>query len=202
MTRLWYATTNNAKVLSLRDRLEPHGFEVVQRPITIPEPRLDRVEDMAAIKAMLAYGEIQEPVVANDAGFYIYGINGFPRGFVNFALATIKLDGLIKLAAGTNRRCEFRHALAFHDGQVDTPKVFVDTVRGTMAIEPRGTIQPWHWSVLATIFIPDGREQTLAEMSEAEYKTWRDSSRDPTYAQQFLNWYRVNRPNTFPGGQA
>lgn len=200
MIRLWYATTNRGKVLSLQGHLGPHGFEVIQRSLTIPEPRLDRVEDMAAIKAMLAYGELQEPVVALDAGFYVYGLNGFPRGYVNFALATVKIDGLIRLAAGTNRRCEFRHALAFHDGGPDTPKVFIDRVRGKLAIEPRGTLQPWHWSVLTTIFIPDGYDQTLAEMDETEYRSWRDDSLEPTYAAQFFDWYRANRSDSSLGG--
>lgn len=193
MIRLWYATTNPGKVVSLQNRLQPHGFDVIQRPVIIPEPRLDRIEDMAMIKAMLAFGEIQQPLVANDAGFYIYGLNGFPRGFVNFALDTIKLEGLVKLVAGTERRCEFRHALAYADGESDTPKCFADCVRGTVATEPRGTVQSWHLSPLTTIFIPDGQERTLAELSHQEYTAWQNSRTDPSYAQQFLTWYQQSR---------
>lgn len=192
MPQLFYATTDEDEAISLRETLEPYGFDVIQRALAMPEPRLDRVSDTAAIKAIMAYQEIGQPVVANDSGFFLLGLNGFPRGFVNFALETIKLDSLIKLA-GTYRRAEFHHALAFHDGGSDAPKIFEDVVRGKVSLEPRGQQQPWHLSALATIFIPDGLDRTLAELSREEYRDWRRSSTEKPYGRQFLEWYQQHR---------
>lgn len=189
---LLYATTNPGKVISLQDHLRPYGFDVYQRPIAIPEPRLDRIEDIARLKAIYAYHEFGRPIVANDAGFYMYNVNGFPRTFVNFALATIQLEGLLRLVT-SERRCAFRHALAFHDGQDDVPAIFVDTVRGRVAPEPRGMTQSWHWSELTRIFIPDGQDLTLAEMDYETFRRWRQSSTEPSYALQFVHWYHQHR---------
>lgn len=196
MPRLWYATTNKAKVLSLQRRLEPHGFEILQRPLSISEPRLDSVVDLALYKAMFAFQDIQEPVVTLDAGFFITSMGGFPGTFVNSMLATIGLEGLLRLVSGTDRRCEFRHALAFHDGGTGAPRVFVDRIPGHISPVPRGVLGPIHWSPLSTVFIPEGRHQTLTEMDPESYVSWRDEqSRDHrNYALQFLDWYQAHRP--------
>lgn len=191
--QLFYATTNKGKVASLTNALGSN-FEIIQKALTIPEPRLDRVEDIARFKAMFAFQEIQAPVVALDAGFFIHVLNGFPRSFVNFALDTVKVEGLLQLVAGTDRKAEFRHSLAYHDGSPDTPAVFTDVVRGTIAPEPRGTLQPHHWSVLSAIFVPAGEEKTLAEMDESYYRGWHERRMaGGSYAQQFLTWYAARR---------
>lgn len=194
MTDLYYATTNKGKVASLTTALGPSGFHIIQQPLSIPEPRLDRVEDIARFKAMFAYQELRAPVVALDAGFFIHVLNGFPRSFVNFALETVKVDGLLHLVKDTDRLAEFRHSLAYHDGQDDTPIVFTDLVKGSIAPEPCGTLQSHHWSVLSTIFIPDGETKTLAEMDLADYERWHERRiRNGSYAEQFLTWYRQHR---------
>lgn len=204
MVRLWYATSSSGKVVTLDDCLHRHGFEVIQRPVVMPEPRLDRVEDMAMIKAMLAFGQIRQPLVASDSGFCLYDPKLFARGFANFALDTTNLDSLVGLAAGTYRRCEFRHALAYTDGESDAPKCFVDCIRGTVARRPCGDFQSWHLSAFYTIFIPDGEEKTLAELSHQEYTAWQNSRTDPSYAQQFLDWYQQARtwPSQEPLGSS
>ncbi|MBI5466832.1 MAG: hypothetical protein HY975_01290 [Candidatus Kerfeldbacteria bacterium] len=192
--KLFYATTNTAKVESLKAALGSEGFEIVQQPLSIPEPRLDRVEDIARFKAMFAYQELKQPVVALDAGFFIHILNGFPRSFVNFALETVKVEGMLQLVAAGERTAEFRHSLAYHDGRDDTPAVFTDTVKGTIAQEPRGTLRSYHWSVLSAIFIPEGETKTLAEFSEDEYHAWHTQRLSGnSYAKQFLAWYRTYR---------
>lgn len=193
--KLYYATTNTGKVESLKAALGPEGFDIIQQPLSIPEPRLDRVEDIARFKAMFAYQEMKQPIVALDAGFFIHILNGFPRSFVNFALETVKVEGMLQLVADGDRAAAFRHSLAYHDGRDDTPAVFTDTVSGTIAPAPRGTLRPYHWSVLSAVFIPDGETKTLAEFSEAEYHTWHTKRLSgDSYAKQFLTWYRAHRP--------
>lgn len=194
MPILHYATTNPGKIASLREHLEPAGFEIVQANLVIPEPRFDRVEDRALYKIMFAYQETRQPTVANDAGFFVRGLNGFPGSFVNFSLKTVKIEGLLRLADLTDRVCKFRHALAFSDGR-SAPQVFCDEVPGTMASSARGTYDPsYHWSELVRIFIPDGQTKTLGEMDRDEYTHWsKYLAPKPRYADQFLDWYRTER---------
>lgn len=48
---------------------------------------------------------------------FIHELNGFPRAYVNHALDTIGIEGILKLMKGVaNRYCEFRSCLAFYDG--------------------------------------------------------------------------------------
>ena len=194
MNQLWYATTNPGKVVSLRRRLRPVGFRIKQWPGVSFEPRFDSVASIARLKVMFAFHELRQPVVALDAGFYIHGLDGFPATFVNFSLRTIQLGGILRLADMTDRRCEFRHALAYQDDR-NGPVAFEDAVHGTVAPEPRGHFHPsYHWSELVTIFVPDGQAKTLGEMSRREYINWNEHHvPGPRYAEQFLSWFRHYR---------
>lgn len=194
MNKLWYATTNPGKFESLQHHLTPTGIELAQASLHIPEPRLDSIERTAEFKAMFAFQALKQPVVANDAGFFVRALKGFPGTFVNFALDTINVDGLLRLADGTDRVCEFRHALAYEDG-IGEIMVFADRVKGIMPPEARGVYDPaFHWSALVTIFIPDGQTKTLGEMARDEYNDWSENlAPKPRHFEKFLTWYRANR---------
>lgn len=191
--RLYYATTNAGKVRTLTRDLAPYGVEVVQRALTIDEPRHDDVEAIAQAKVERAFAQLQAPVVALDAGFYIFGLKGFPRAYVNFTLDTIDLDGILKLAEGTDRRCEFRECLAYREERMDAPARFTAHVPGTLTTELRGTVQSHLWSRLGLIFVPDGGDgRTLAEMPAEEVAAWRE--RTPFKREQleaFVGWLRT-----------
>lgn len=186
--RLVFATGNKGKALTMQRDLAPHGIEVIQEPLDIPEPRSNDVQEIAEYKVRYAYERLHSPVMVMDAGFYIDAINGFPRAFVNFALETIGIAGMLKLV-GDDRRCEFRECVAYIDERLATPKFFIAHIRGTLATEPRGQLHEGHWSDLALVFIPEGRTTTLAEMTLAELDEWRESSgaKDP-HAKEFPQW--------------
>jgi len=188
-----YATTNPGKVASLRRHLEGYGIDVLQEPLSIPEPRSDDVREIAEHKVRYAYGRLQRPVVVLDAGFYIDALNGFPRAFVNFALETIGLDGILKLVDGKPRACEFRECLAYMGGELETPRYFIGHVRGTIAPEKRGQKQPHLWSDLGLIYIPENHTRTLAELTGQEYREWSGNKSTPESAsRQFGEWYDSN----------
>ncbi len=195
--KLYYATRNQGKVMSLQSELGKFGVTVVQAPLEIPEPRSSDVEEIAAAKAAYAFAKLKAPVVALDAGFYVDALNGFPRAYVNFVLETIGLPGLLALVDGKDRACEFRHSLAFMDGALKEPALFTDHLRGTMAPAPRGEKRDYHWSVLSLVFIPVQSVKTLSEMSFDEYQDWRamDKNRNH-YAKQFAEWFLIHKKNS------
>ncbi|MDM8528319.1 non-canonical purine NTP pyrophosphatase [Anaerolineales bacterium HSG24] len=192
---LYYATTNQGKVKTLQRELEKYHVTIEQFADEIPEPRSSDVQEIAAVKVAWAYRKLNRPVVALDAGFYIYALNGFPKAYVNFALETIGLEGILKLVAGKDRKCEFRECLAYLDNHLSEPLCFLGHVKGTLAEEPRGTVQPHHWSRLSLIFIPEngGRTKTLGETTYEEHLEWRKNLREETSsAMQFATWYKNN----------
>jgi XTP/dITP diphosphohydrolase len=174
---IYFATTNPGKVESLRRDLEKYDIRIIQQPIDLTEPRSSDVVEIAKSKIEQAYAQIQKPTIVIDAGFYIDDLNGFPKAFVNFALETIGLDGILTLVKGKSRQCEFRECLAYMDETLTEPKYFITHVKGRLSESKRGTMQKHMWSVLGLIFIPDGSDKTLGEMTPAEYSEWRKHSR-------------------------
>ena len=189
---IYFATTNTGKVQSLQRDLQPFGITVIPKPIELVEPRSSDVREIAAAKIRQAWKQVQKPVIAMDAGFYMDALNGFPRAYVNFALETIGTEGILKLTEGKPRGCEFRECLAYMDGSLNEPHDFITRVRGTLAHEQRGTFQEHLWSDLSRIFIPEKQEQTLAEMAYEDYVHWNAAIKavDST-EKQLYEWLRA-----------
>lgn len=169
--------------------LAPWGIEVLHVKHDLPEMRSDNPQKIAEQKVQAAFEIVKKPVIAQDAGFYITALNGFPRAFVNFALETIGLEGILRLADGKTRACEFRNSIAFTDSSLARPVSFITSIPGTLAPAPRGTLSDKAWSELYLVFIPDGHTQTLSEMSDEEYKDWSASIHKTSYAAQFGKWF-------------
>ncbi|MBI4096018.1 MAG: hypothetical protein HY438_04100 [DPANN group archaeon] len=193
--KLYFATTNTGKLLSFQRDLGKYNVKITQLALDVPEPRSSDVVEIAKEKVNFAYKKIRKPVVANDSGFYIHSLNGFPRAFVNFALETIGLEGLLKLVENKPRECEFRECLAYLDNSLQEPKCFTaNSVSGRLAYEVRGTLRKQAWSALWLIFIPDGSDKTLGEMTEIEYENWHRPIREKTSATVlFGEWLAKNR---------
>lgn len=187
---IYYATQNSAKVHSLQRDLSRHGISVIQAPLDIPEPRSSDVQEITEQKIGFAYAQIKKPVVVLDAGFYIHALNGFPRAFVNFALETVGLEGILKLVENKSRDCEFRECLAYLDDSLTEPQYFLANIRGHLSHKPRGQMQTHLWSELGLIFIPEGTQQTLAEMTLNQYLQWRKNNarEKESSARLFSDW--------------
>lgn len=190
MPTIHFATTNKGKLASIQSVLSQYAIEVIHHDIDLPEPRTYDLQEIAKQKAKKAYAIIQKPVIALDSGFYIYALNGFPRSFVNFVLETIGIDGILRLAQGKGRECEFKNCLAYDDGTMREPMLFESSVKGVLAGKPRGKgPKDYFWSALFFIFIPSGKDKTLAEMTREEYEQWRKERHDDSYANQFAEWF-------------
>jgi len=185
---LYFATGNEGKYRSLRQALP--GVLIVQVELDLQEPRSDDLKLIAEAKVTEAYEQLQKPVVANDAGFYIHSLQGFPRAFVNFTLETIGLEGILALTKGKPRECEFRQCHAYKAKDSEQPLYFESTTKGTLAEEPRGETKQKQWSELFKLFIPENETKTLAEMTEEEFNDWRAGRTEPSAITKFAEWYR------------
>ncbi|MBI5398142.1 hypothetical protein HZB03_01640 [Candidatus Woesearchaeota archaeon] len=187
---IFYATRNEGKIRSLQRHLHGSGITVIAAPLDIPEPRSDDVKEIAVAKVRYAHQHLQKPVVALDAGFYISSLNGFPRAFVNFALETVGLEGILKLVEDKSRDCEFRECLAYVDGIDSEPRCFMGRVPGSISSKQHGLMAPHLWSTLALIFVPEGCQKTLAQMSYDEYADVRSRAtrKNPSVGKLFSEW--------------
>ena len=102
-----------------------------------------------------------------DSGFYIDALNGFPGSYVNYALGTVGVSGLLRLMQGqTNRCCAFRQCLGYFDGAQE--HYFTAENTGTLATVVRGADSARQWSALWHIFIPEGADRTLSEFTQEQ----------------------------------
>ncbi len=191
--QLYFATKNLGKVASVGRILSNYGIEIVQVPLELPEPRSDDLHIITKDKVIFAYKQLQNPCITQDSGFYIPALKGFPKAFVNFTLETIGLEGILKLAEGKPKGCEFRNCLAYLDGSISEPKYFESITRGNLANTPRGELKEHQWSELWLIFIPQDQNKTIAEMTDEEYSAWRALRDKESFAAKFAEWLQKRK---------
>ncbi|MEZ4663739.1 MAG: non-canonical purine NTP pyrophosphatase [Caldilineaceae bacterium] len=139
MPTLHYATTNTGKVHALK-----HAFMVASKLCRRRwrSPRsADDVQEIALRQARVAFAELGQPVVVMDAGFFIPSLKGFPGPYVNFALSTIGVTGLLRLTDDADRRCEF--ASAWPIWMMHTPsRAALAHIEGELARAPAAKCAP------------------------------------------------------------
>ena len=129
----------------------------------LEEPRSDDIKYISKYKVMEAYRLVNKPCISLDCGFWIDELDGFPRAFVNFALNTIGIDGMLKLMENKeNRNCRFTECLSYYDG--NTLHQFMGKHEGSLSKEALGNNTEKKWSDLWYIFKPFGYDKTLAQM--------------------------------------
>jgi len=166
------------------------GVTIVKKPIDLPEPRTAEIRTIAEQKARYAYTYIKDPLIVEDSGFFIDYLNGFPRAFVNFALETIKIEGLLRLVEGKPRTCEFRQCLVYTSPLIYPGlQCFESVSPGTLAERPRGDISAWD---LHQIFIPEGHNKTISEMTPKEREQYR-AAKSKDHYMQFAEWLRLKK---------
>ena len=129
MKTVYIVTSNKNKAASIKREMEEHGIDVRHFYLDMPEPTSYDKKEIATAKDLYAYKNLKKPCIVLDSGFFVRSINGFPRTFVNYALETVGIDGILRLAKGKERSCEFRDCLAYYDG-TSKPRLFESVVNG------------------------------------------------------------------------
>lgn len=170
--KLVLATHNQGKLAEFRDLFRPYEIEVVSAgELNLPEP--DETEDTfignATIKAKAAVKACGLPVLADDSGLCVNGLNGAPGVYSanwagpgkDFAPAMARVNR--ELGDHPDRSAYFISVfvLAWPDG--DTV-VTEGRVTGTLLKEGRGT----NGHGYDPIFVPDGETRSFGEMSLQE----------------------------------
>jgi XTP/dITP diphosphohydrolase len=141
------------------------GVEVTPATAELTEVQSLDVAHVAARKAADAFAQLGEPVLVDDTGLSVQGWNGLPGALVAWFLDTVGPQGILNMAAGlSERRATISTALAYATAQ--GVRVFLGTVNGSLATEPRGTSGFGYDS----IFMPDsdGGQRTYAQMTSQE----------------------------------
>ena len=188
MNEVVFVTHNKGKIESAKRNLKEVDFKIYE--YELEEPRSDDIKYISKYKVMEAYKIVKKPCISLDCGFWIDELNGFPRAFVNFALDTIGIEGILKLMEGKkNRNCKFTECLSYYDG--NELYQFMGKDEGSLSNKIIGNESEKKWSALWYIYIPYGYDKTLAQMTDEE-RSNRIRYKSIDSMQEFAKWYKKN----------
>lgn len=168
LPRLVLATNNKHKVSELKPLLE-HRYALstlddIGCSEELPETT-DTLEGNSLQKAQYLFDHYKLACIADDSGLEVDALNGEP-GVYSARYAGPQRDSddnidllLTKLKSHTNRKARFRAVITFID-EAGNSKLFEGVVNGTIIDERRGTDGFGY----DPVFVPDGYDQTFAEM--------------------------------------
>ena len=141
--------------------------------------------EIASFAAREAAQSTRKVVVAEDAGFFVQGLGGFPGPYSSYIFDTLGNAGILRLMRNVqNRRASFQAAVAYCEPN-QRPISFTGSVRGSLAWRPRGL----HGFGFDPIFLPrQGDGRTFAQMSMNEKNL---SSHRAKAFTKFCKWYAL-----------
>ena len=185
MDEIIFVTHNKGKIATAQKYLKNANLKIFE--YDLEEPRSDDIKYISKYKVEEGYNLVKKPCISLDCGFWIDELNGFPKAFVNFALDSIGIDGILKLMEGKeNRKCRFTECLSYYDGK--KLYQFMGKHEGNLSKEKLGEDRGAKWSNLWYIFKPAGYEKTLAQMTDEERDT-RKRIESIEAIEEFAKWY-------------
>ncbi|WP_050032818.1 non-canonical purine NTP pyrophosphatase [Halorubrum halophilum] len=113
---LRYVTTNPGKVREAERYLRDGSVERLD--FDYPEIQAAELGPIAAQGAREAYRHAGEPVLVDDAGLFVEGIDGFPGPYSSYVEETLGVERVHDIAADLDdRRAAFRCVLGYCDGE-------------------------------------------------------------------------------------
>ena len=135
---LTFATSNPHKFSEVSAILADYGIPVEMASLELREIQADTLEEIAAEKAREACRRVNGPVIVEDTGLFVEGLNGFPGPYSAYVFRTVRNEGILRLLEdAADRRATFKSVFAYGDtdGSVEC---FGATASGTIALTCRG----------------------------------------------------------------
>lgn len=175
MNTIWLATFNPGKIREFESLFDPKLFKfkiAKDVPSYSPPDETDTTFlENAKLKAESLYAVLNssEPVIAEDSGLVVEGLNGYPGIYsaryagdkASDAQNCDKVLKMVKMRTPTMRKAKFVSCIYFKgpDFELHT----MGEVHGEIAITPKGTTGFGY----DPIFIPEGYNQTMSELGLA-----------------------------------
>lgn len=133
--KLTYVTGNKNKFENAQKFFVPHGVELMQASLNIPEIQAYDGLEVAKHKAQSAWGLLHETLFVNDASWLIPALNGFPGPYMKYVNEWFMPIDFIHLMEGKeDRTIILKDTIVYIDetGSV----VFTNEHRGTILTSP------------------------------------------------------------------
>jgi XTP/dITP diphosphohydrolase len=160
---IYFLTSNTYKFEQLSRIIDCSVFGIEQKSdesIEIQSVDTDEVAGFASYYAANSYGT---PVIKEDVGLYIDGLNGFPGPFLKFAESQLDFLELIKNLKNDQLHAVWKYSVALcFPGEA--PTVFCTHQHGTLVKERRGE----NGSDTDKLFVPQHTSLTISELLDRE----------------------------------
>lgn len=171
INKILVASTNKNKICQIREKLLPLGIKILNMSdFDIDEPKESgaNYKENAIIKAENAFLKTGIPSIADDSGFELEYLNGFP-GVVSarFSAACGGYKQAFEILNGClteNKQACFKTciALVYNEKGKIVKKFFEGILDGEFVFPPRGE----NGFGYCPCFKPNGYEETMAEISD------------------------------------
>jgi len=186
-TTVYFATRNKGKYEEAAEVANRFGIRLKQLKFSKLEIQSNSLEEIASFAARHAANATQRPVVAEDAGLFINGLQGFPGPYSAYVYETIGYQGMLRLMSSTRKRGAHFQAVVAYCRPGNSPICFSGIVNGNISPRAKGK----YGFGFDPIFIPLKRGgQTFAELSVSEKN--RFSHRAKAFA-KFFRWFAKKR---------
>jgi XTP/dITP diphosphohydrolase len=184
---VYFATQNKNKYLEAARITAAFGVDLKHLSIEKQEVQSEKLTEIASFAAMRAAESAHKDVVAEDAGFFVQALSGFPGPYSSYVFDTVGIRGLLRLLQNVNKReASFQAAVAYCQPGI-RPVCFAASVRGVVAQTPRGS----HGFGFDPIFVPlEGDGRTFAEMNTDEKNVYSHRAKAFT---KFCKWFASTR---------
>lgn len=186
-----FITGNSGKFATMKRYADAADINAIQKDLPLIEPQANTVEEISHSKAQQAFALLQKPLFVNDAGMYIDALNGFPGPYVKYAVQTIGVEGIQRLAeAMQDRCCRFVNTLTYIDDA--GMKSFEGVTEGSLATEIDRNPKPlYFWSDMERIFIPEGRQKPFSAFTEEDFRDYYQEREPYNVFGQLMRWLKT-----------
>lgn len=155
---LIFVTRNKKKVKEARDIFK--DIKIEQLALDVPEIQSMNIEDVAREKAKSAADIVGKAVIVEDTGLHLSAFDGFPGALVRYVVDYMGNNNILRILDGEENRAAVAKTVIALCEPGSEPIIFVGEKRGDIASAARGARFGFD-----PIFIPDGYDQTYAEMT-------------------------------------
>jgi XTP/dITP diphosphohydrolase len=164
MIELRFVSDNRFKHEEAKTILDPMGIHVLPLAIKIAELQTENTKQLVQDKTLKAFKAVGRSLFVEHTGLYLNHINGLPGGLTQIVWDTLQADKFSELFGNvTDPGAIARTVIGFTDAR--RFYFFEGEIKGRIAQQPRGT-RDFQWDC---VFIPDGFDQTFAEMGEKKH---------------------------------
>ncbi len=140
------------------------GLDIERHALDLDEPQSLDLSTIVEHKLTQAYTELKRPVLVEDVSLTFHALGKLPGPFIKWFLQEIGFKELCRLLDGKDRSATAACTYGYYNGK--EMKFFSGSLKGQIASGPKGDFG-FGWN---QIFIPEGENKTLGEMTQEEFK--------------------------------